>query len=54
VACGLQQWEAAECPKLESTFKEIVVKVSEIDHLLVEWLREPNLSHGQDCASSGW
>lgn len=47
MVCELQQWEAAECPKLGSTFKKIIIKVGEIDHLLMEWLREPNLSHEQ-------
>ena len=42
--CHLQPWEAAKCPKLGSTFEQIVEKVTEIDSLLSEWASESGLS----------
>ncbi len=42
-ACSLNSWEAAECPKLGPTFKQIVEKTTKIDRLLTEWVLEPGL-----------
>jgi hypothetical protein len=43
--CTLQPWEAAQCPKLGSSFDQIVEKVTEVDSLLTSWASEPGLSH---------
>jgi len=42
--CSLQPWEAAQCPKLGPTFKQIVEKLAEVDSLLFEWASESGLS----------
>lgn len=43
--CHLQPWEAAQCPKLGSTFEQIVEKLKEVDSLLSKWASEPGLCH---------
>jgi len=43
--CTLQPWEVAQCPKLGSSFGQIVEKVTEVDSLLTSWASEPGLSH---------
>ena len=43
--CNLEPWEAAQCPKLGPTFKQIVEKATEADFLLNEWASEPGLGH---------
>jgi hypothetical protein len=43
--CSLQPWEVAQCPKLGSSFDQIVEKVTEVDSLLTSWASDPGLSH---------
>jgi hypothetical protein len=42
--CRLQDWQAADCPKLGPTFNQIIERVAKVDFTLSKWTTDKRLS----------